>query len=91
MQKKSSVPKSMPRGKLSEIRKKPGESNAYKYSGVKKFAGPDKTYPIGDEAHARNALARAHFSSEPAEIKKKVYNAYPGLKKRSEERNKGKK
>lgn len=91
MEKKTSKPKSMPRGKLSEIRKEPGKSNAYKYSGVKKFAGPSHTYPIGDEAHAKNALSRAHFASNPAEIKKKVYSAYPGLKKRNEARTKGKK
>jgi len=90
MQKKSSVPNSMPKGKLTKLREKPGMSGAYKHESSK-YAGHSNTYPIGDEAHARNALARAHFSSKPAEIKKKVYNAYPGLKKRHEERSKGKK
>jgi hypothetical protein len=76
-------------GKLSKIRSKPGMSGAYKYEGTKEgkaYAGPNKTFPIGDKAHARNALARAHFSSHPEEVKKKVYSKYPGLKKRHEER-----
>ena len=29
------------------------------------FAGPDRSYPIADESHARNALARA--SGKPVE------------------------
>jgi len=73
-------------GKLSEIRKKPGESNAFKYEGVKSFAGPDKSFPINTEKRARNALARAHFAKNPTEIKSNVYKKYPGLKKRHEER-----
>jgi hypothetical protein len=80
-------------GKLSKIREKKGMSGAYKYEGTKEgkaYAGPKHTYPIGDEAHARNALARAHFSKNPNAIKKKVYAKYPGLKKRHEERTKGK-
>lgn len=77
-------------GKLSKIRSEPGKSNAFKYEGVKKFAGPDKTFPINTEARARNALSRAHFAKNPAEIKKKVYAAYPGLKKRHEARKKTK-
>ncbi len=91
MQKKTSVPKSMPKGKISKIRAKPGESNAYKYSGVKSFAGPDKTFPIGDKAHAKNALSRAHFAANPGEVKKKVYSKYPALKKSHDARTKGKK
>jgi len=76
----------MPKGKLSKIRKEPGKSNAYKYSGVKSYAGPDHTYPIPDMAHARNALARAHFAKDPSKIRSKVYKKYPGLKKRAEAR-----
>jgi hypothetical protein len=75
-------------GKLSEVRKKPGESNAFKYKGVKSFAGPDKSFPINSEARARNALARAHFAKDPSAIKSKVYAKYPGLKKRAEARGK---
>jgi len=85
MKKKSSSP-SMPKGKLCKIRKKPGMSNAYKYSGVKKYAGPEHTFPIGDLAHAKNALARAHFAKNPSAIKAKVYKAYPALKKRHDKR-----
>ena len=78
-------------GKLTALRSKPGMSGAYKYEGTKEgkaYAGKDKTYPIGDESHARNALARAHFAKNPEAIKKKVYAKYPGLKKRHEEREK---
>lgn len=73
-------------GKLSKIRSKPGKSNAFKYKGVKSFAGPDHTFPINSLARGRNALARAHFSSNPEAIRKKVYAKYPGLKKRKQER-----
>lgn len=79
----------MAKGKLSQIRSKPGMSGAYKHKSSS-YAGPSHTYPIGDEAHARNALARAHFSKNPEAIKRKVYAKYPGLKKRAEAR-KGKK
>lgn len=75
----------MEKGELSKIREKPGESNAFqKRPGP--FAGPDKTYPIPDLAHARNALARAHYASNPSAIKEKVYAKYPGLKERHQER-----
>ena len=35
------------------------------------FAGPNRTYPIPDKAHARNAKARAAQFASPA-LKKKV-------------------
>lgn len=66
-------------GKLSKIRSEPGKSNAFKYKGVKSFAGPDKTFPIPDKAHARNALARAHFAKNPESIRKKVHEKYPSI------------
>jgi hypothetical protein len=81
--------RSLPRGKLSEIREKKGESGAYKYEGTKAgkaYAGPHHSFPIGDIAHARNALARAHFSPNPEQIKRKVYAKYPKLKDRHEKR-----
>lgn len=78
--------KSLPRGKASELRKKPGGGSTGKYKTVKSFAGPHGTYPIQDLAHARNALARAHFSDNPEAIKRKVYAKYPELKKRHKER-----
>ena len=76
-------------GKISAIREKPGMSGAYKYEGTKagsKYAGPKDTFPIGDKAHARNALARAHFAKNPEAIKEKVYKAYPALKASHEKR-----
>jgi hypothetical protein len=73
---------------ISEIRKKPGESNAGKYKGVKasNFAGPDKTFPINTPERARNALARAHYAKNPESVKEKVYKKYPGLEERHKER-----
>lgn len=47
------------------------------------FALPGKRkFPIEDPAHARNALARAHFASpeEQATIKAKVKRRYPSIK-----------
>lgn len=84
--------KSLPRGKAEELRKKPGMSSVGKWKNVPKkdFAGPEGTFPIMDIAHARNALARAHFAKNPEAIKRKVYAKYPGLKKRAQAR-KGKK
>lgn len=75
----------MAKGKLSEIRAKPGMSGAYKHKSSS-YAGPKHTFPIGDMAHARNALARAHFAKDPGAIRSKVYAKYPGLRKRHEER-----
>ena len=48
----------------------------------KSFAGPDRSYPIEDAAHARNALARvSQFGT--AELKKqvraKVAKKFPGI------------
>lgn len=81
---------SIPRGEAEKLRKKPGMGSTGKYKTVAKkdFAGPHGTYPIQDLAHARNALARAHYSSNPEAIKRKVYSKYPELKKRHEERKK---
>ena len=94
-EKKTKIGKNMslPRGKAEKLREKPGMSSVGKWKNVKKkdFAGPDGTYPINDLAHARNALARAHYSSSPEKIKNKVYKKYPELKKRHEAKEKGKK
>lgn len=46
------------------------------------FAGPDRSYPIQDPSHARNALARASQNASPAEqeaIRAKVHSRYPGI------------
>ena len=49
---------------------------------AKSFAGPDRSYPINDANHARNALARASQNASPAEqakIKAKVHAKFPGI------------
>jgi hypothetical protein len=47
------------------------------------FAIPEKrAYPIQDEAHARNALARVSQFGTPEEkrrVRKKVYDKYPNM------------
>lgn len=50
---------------------------------AKDFAGPDRSYPINDESHARNALSRvsANGSSElKAQVRRKVHAKYPDIK-----------
>ena len=83
------------RGEEEKMREKKGSSSAGKYKNVKpkdfagKSGGASKySFPIPDLAHARNALARAHFAPNPAGIRAKVYRMYPQLKKRAQERNK---
>jgi hypothetical protein len=75
---------SLARGTVEKKSKKPGMSSLGKWKDVSKkdFAGPVGTFPIQDIAHARNALARAHFAADPEAIKNKVYKKYPELKKR---------
>ena len=51
---------------------------------TKDFAGPDRSYPIQDKSHARNALARVsqHGSaSEKAEVRRKVERKFPSIDK----------
>lgn len=46
------------------------------------FAGPDRSYPIENPSHARNALARASQNASPelqAKIKAKVRRKYPSI------------
>ena len=46
------------------------------------FAGPDRSYPIENESHARNALARASQHASPevkAKIKAKVRRKFPSI------------
>lgn len=97
MKKKVTVAKGVKiaRGEEAKMRKKKGSSSSGKYKNVspKKFAGASGgaskySFPIPDLAHARNALARAHFAPDPAGIKAKVYRMYPELKKRAEKRGK---
>ena len=49
----------------------------------KDFALPDRRYPIEDESHARNALARVSQqgdSAEKAKVRSKVRAKYPDIK-----------
>jgi hypothetical protein len=78
--------KSLPRGKMEEMREKPGSSNAGKYKNVPPadFAGPSGgaakySFPINTKARARNALARSHFAPDPSGIRKAVEKKYPDL------------
>jgi hypothetical protein len=53
----------------------------------KDFAGPDRSYPVEDKAHARNALSRVaqHGSSSlKARVRAKVHKKFPGIGKKSE-------
>jgi hypothetical protein len=46
------------------------------------FAGPDRSYPIPDPSHARNALARASQHASPAleaKIRAKVHRKFPSI------------
>lgn len=45
----------------------------------KNFAGPDRSYPIEDESHARNALARSSGKPIAAKIREKVHAKYPSI------------
>jgi hypothetical protein len=47
------------------------------------FAGPDRSYPVPDASHARNALARASQHASPelkAKIRAKVHRRFPNIK-----------
>lgn len=47
------------------------------------FAGPDRSYPIPDASHARNALARASQNAYPdlkQKIREKVRRKFPSIK-----------
>jgi hypothetical protein len=54
---------------------------------TKDFAGPDRSFPIQDASHARNALARAsQFHPElKAKIRAKVHKKFPGIKQHDEQ------
>jgi hypothetical protein len=43
------------------------------------FAGPGRTYPIPDAAHARNALARASGKSVEGQVRAAVHRRYPQI------------
>jgi len=49
----------------------------------KDFAGPDRSYPINDASHARNALSRVSQHGSPAlksRVRSAVKRKYPGIK-----------
>ncbi len=49
---------------------------------AKDFAGPDRSYPIQDMSHARNALARVSQYGYPElkkQVREKVKRKYPGI------------
>lgn len=51
---------------------------------TKEFAGPDRSYPIEDLSHARNALSRvSQFGTEElkAKVRAAVKRKYPDLAK----------
>lgn len=45
----------------------------------KNFAGPDRSYPIEDASHARNALARASGKPVEARVRAAVHRKYPNI------------
>jgi len=72
------------RAKLSQIRNKPGSSNAGKYKGVSTFCGPAGgaaagSYPVNTRARAIAALAYAHNAPNPEGIRKCVCRHFPDL------------
>ena len=46
---------------------------------AKDFAGPDRSYPIENASHARNALARASGKPVEARVRAAVHRKYPGI------------
>lgn len=44
-----------------------------------KFAGPHRSFPIQDKAHARAALSMAHYASNPGAIRAAVHAKYPSI------------
>lgn len=48
----------------------------------KDFAGPDRSYPIENESHARNALSRVSQNGSPAvkkEVRAAVHRKFPSI------------
>lgn len=53
---------------------------------TKNFAGPDRSYPVNDASHARNALSRVSQFGSPAlkaRVRAKVHKKYPGIGKKT--------
>jgi hypothetical protein len=52
----------------------------------KDFAGPGKSYPDENKAHARDALSRVSANGSPAvkaEVRRNVEQKYPSIKQKS--------
>ncbi len=49
---------------------------------AKDFAGPDRSYPIEDKSHARNALARASGKPVEGRVRAAVHRKFPGIGKK---------
>ena len=66
---------------ITEIREKPGMSNAGKYKNVKAkdFCGPNGTYPVNTLKRAKAALSYSKFASDPGDIVSCVNKKYPEL------------
>jgi hypothetical protein len=50
---------------------------------AKSFAGPDRSFPVNDMSHARNALARVSANPSAdlkAAVRAKVHAKFPGIK-----------
>ena len=69
---------------ITEIREKPGMSNAGKYKNVKAkdFCGPNGTYPVNTLKRAKAALSYSKFASDPGDIVSCVHKKYPELAKK---------
>jgi hypothetical protein len=55
----------------------------------KEFAGPDRSYPINDASHARNALSRVSQNGSPAlkaKVRAEIHNKYPSIGDKSKSR-----
>ena len=53
---------------------------------AKSFAGPDRSFPINDPSHARNALSRVSQFGSPAlkaQVRAKVHAKYPSIGQKS--------
>ena len=56
---------------------------------AKSFAGPDRSYPVNDMSHARNALARVsqHGTADlKAHVRSLVHKKFPGIKQHDHEK-----
>ena len=52
------------------------------------FAGPDRSYPVNNMSHARNALARVSqhgTAALKAKVRAKVHKKFPGIKQHDEQ------